>query len=49
MRAIAQTDYGVFAIDLETEEVEPARSVDLPGRDETRQLPCLPGPVTLPP
>jgi hypothetical protein len=29
MRAIAQTDYGVFAIDLETEEVEPARSVDL--------------------
>jgi hypothetical protein len=29
MRAIAQTDYGVFAIDLETEEVEPAGSVDL--------------------
>ena len=29
MRAIAQTDYGVFAIDLETEEVEPAGTVDI--------------------
>jgi hypothetical protein len=29
MRAIAQTDYGVFAIDLETEEVEPAGSVEV--------------------
>jgi hypothetical protein len=29
MRAIAQTDYGVFAIDLETEEVEPAGAVDV--------------------
>jgi hypothetical protein len=27
MRAIAQTDYGVFAIDLDTEEVEPAGTV----------------------
>jgi hypothetical protein len=29
MRAIAQTDYGMFAIDLETEEVEPAGTVDI--------------------
>jgi len=29
MRAIAQTDYGAFAIDLETEEVEPAGAVDV--------------------
>lgn len=27
MRAIAQTEYGAFAVDLETEEVEPAGSV----------------------
>jgi hypothetical protein len=29
MKAIAQTDYGAFAVDLETEEVEPAGPVDV--------------------
>ena len=29
MRAIAQTEYGAFAVDLETEEVEPAGLVDV--------------------
>jgi hypothetical protein len=29
LRAIAQTEYGAFAVDLETEEVEPAGLVDV--------------------
>jgi len=28
MRAIVQTEYGAFAVDLETEEVEPAAAVE---------------------
>jgi hypothetical protein len=30
MRAIAQTGFGAFAVDLETEEIEPAASVESP-------------------
>ena len=29
MRVVARTDYGAFAVDLETEEVEPADAVDV--------------------
>jgi len=29
MKAVAQTEYGAFAVDLETEEVEPAGAVDI--------------------
>jgi hypothetical protein len=29
LRAIAQTEYGAFAVDIETEEVEPAGLVDV--------------------
>ena len=36
MRAIAQTDYGAFAIDLETEEVEPAGVLDVPPPEPLR-------------
>jgi hypothetical protein len=33
VRAIAHTEYGAFAVDLETEEVEPAGDVDAPGSE----------------
>ena len=33
MRAIAQTEYGAFAVDLETEEVEPAGPLDTRARE----------------
>ena len=29
MKAVAQTEYGAFAVDLETEEVEPAPAIDI--------------------
>ena len=38
MRAIAQTEYGAFAVDLETEEVEPAGAIDV-GTPERLALP----------
>ena len=33
MRAIAQTEYGAFAVDLDTEDVEPAGDVEAPGSE----------------
>jgi hypothetical protein len=33
VRAIAATEYGAFAVDLETEEVEPAGDVDAPASE----------------
>src|SRR5204863_9251339 len=33
MRAIAQTDYGAFAVDLETEEIDPAGPVEVSGSE----------------
>jgi hypothetical protein len=38
VRAIAQTEYGAFAVDLETEEVEPAGAIDV-GTPERLALP----------
>jgi hypothetical protein len=37
MKAFVQTDYGTFAVDLETEELEPAGAVDV-GRSEPLRL-----------
>jgi hypothetical protein len=37
MKALVQTDYGRFAVDLETEELEPAGAVDV-GRSEPPSL-----------
>jgi hypothetical protein len=37
MKAFVQTDYGTFAVDLETEELEPAGAVDV-GRSEPPSL-----------
>ena len=33
MRAIARTEYGAFAVDLDTEDVEPAGDVDAPASE----------------
>jgi len=33
VRAIAQTEYGAFAVDLDTEDVEPAGDVEAPGSE----------------
>jgi hypothetical protein len=33
MKAVVQTEYGAFAVDLETEEVEPAEDLDASGAE----------------
>jgi hypothetical protein len=39
VRAVAQTEYGAFAVDLETEEVEPAGAVDVRAQPLDLSLP----------